>query len=75
MHVGASGGVGSRSGSKGDIVGSHGKEMVQVHGPAFSMFGESTEAKLFKALTKSEIANGFVNRMLLWNAGRGALPS
>jgi hypothetical protein len=50
-----------------------GKEMKPVHGPAFSMFGASTEKKLIRALTKDQVENGFVNRMLLVNVGRGAL--
>jgi hypothetical protein len=49
------------------------KKMVTVVGLALSLFGASTEAKLFKAFTKTEIANGFVNRMNLFNVGRGAL--
>ena len=50
-----------------------GKEMKPVHGPAFSMFGASTEKKLIRALTKDQVENGFVNRMLFVNVGRGAL--
>jgi hypothetical protein len=49
-----------------------GKEMVTVFGPALSIFGDSTEAKLIKGLTKEEIANGFLNRWLLFGIGRGA---
>jgi hypothetical protein len=49
-----------------------GKEMVSVFGPALSIFGDSTEAKLIKGLTKEEIANGFLNRWLLFGIGRGA---
>jgi hypothetical protein len=49
-----------------------GKEMTPVHGPAFSIFGASTEVKFIKALTGEQISNGFVNRMLLFNIGRGA---
>ena len=44
-----------------------------MHGPAFSIFGASTEKKLIRALTKDQVENGFVNRMLLVNIGRGAL--
>jgi hypothetical protein len=50
-----------------------GKEMKAVHGPAFALFGASTEKKLIRALTKDQVENGFVNRMLLVNVGRGAL--
>ena len=50
-----------------------GKEMKAVHGPAFALFGASTERKLIRALTKDQVENGFVNRMLLVNVGRGAL--
>jgi hypothetical protein len=49
-----------------------GKDMVTVFGPALSIFGDSTEAKLIKGLTKEEIANGFLNRWLLFDVGRGA---
>src|SRR5262249_17625855 len=49
-----------------------GKEMVTVFGPALSIFGDSTEAKLIKGLTREEIANGFLNRWLLFGIGRGA---
>jgi hypothetical protein len=48
------------------------KEMVTVFGPALSIFGDSTEAKLIKGLTREEIANGFLNRWLLFGIGRGA---
>jgi hypothetical protein len=44
----------------------------KVYGPAFSIFGSSTERAFFMALKKKEFANGFVNRNLLFNAGRGA---
>ena len=49
-----------------------GKEMKPVHGPAFALFGASTEGKFIRAITKEEVSNGFVNRMLLFNIGRGA---
>jgi hypothetical protein len=49
-----------------------GKDMVTVFGPALAIFGDSTEAKLIKGLTKEEIANGFLNRWLLFDIGRGA---
>src|SRR5262249_7191820 len=48
-----------------------GKEMKQVYGVAFSMLGFSTERAFFGALKKKEVASGFINRMLLWNVGRG----
>lgn len=50
-----------------------GKQMVKVYGPAFSIFGSSTERALFVALKRKEVASGFVNRNLLINVGRGAL--
>jgi hypothetical protein len=49
-----------------------GKDMDVVHGPAFSLFGVSTETKFVRALTGEQVSNGFVNRMLLANVGRGA---
>jgi hypothetical protein len=49
-----------------------GKDMVTVFGPALSIFGDSTEAKLIKGLTKEEMANGFLNRWLLFDIGKGA---
>jgi hypothetical protein len=48
-----------------------GKDMEVVHGPAFSLFGVSTETKFVRALTGEQVSNGFVNRMLLANVGRG----
>jgi hypothetical protein len=49
-----------------------GKEVVTVHGPAFSIFGSSTESAFFTALKGRQVSAGFVNRHLLLNAGRGA---
>ena len=49
-----------------------GKTVVKVLGPAFSIFGSSTERAFFTALKRKEVASGFVNRILLFNAGRGA---
>jgi hypothetical protein len=49
-----------------------GKDVVTVHGPAFSIFGTSTERAYFTALKRKEVSSGFVNRHLLLNAGRGA---
>jgi len=49
-----------------------GKEMTTVEGPAFSIYGVSTEKKLVGALTVEQIDNGFVNRFLFFNVGRGA---
>jgi hypothetical protein len=48
-----------------------GQKMDEVHGPAFSLYGVSTEGKFIKALTGEQVSNGFVNRMLLANIGRG----
>ena len=50
-----------------------GRKMDVVHGPAFSLYGVSTETKFIKALTGEQVSNGFVNRMLLANIGPGAL--
>jgi hypothetical protein len=50
-----------------------GKEIKTVLGPAFSLYGISTERKLITALTADQVENGFVNRFLLFNIGRGAL--
>jgi hypothetical protein len=52
-----------------------GKENSVVYGPAFAIFGSSTERQFFLSLKKKEVANGFVNRHLLFNAGRGAEKS
>ena len=49
-----------------------GKEMKPVYGPAFAIFGSSTERAFFLALKAKLVSNGFVNRHLLFNAGRGA---
>jgi hypothetical protein len=58
----------------GEWVGSKtkGKEMTVVYGPAFSIYGVSTEEKFVRALTGEQISNGFVNRMILFDVGRGA---
>jgi len=48
-----------------------GKEKVIIYGPAFSIFGASTERAFFVALKKKEVASGFVNRHFLLNVGRG----
>ena len=49
-----------------------GKEVADVHGPAFSIFGTSTSRAFFGAIKKKEVSSGFVNRHLLFDAGRGA---
>jgi hypothetical protein len=49
-----------------------GKKMRPLLGPAFAIFGESTVEKLIRALTMEQIINGFINRFLLWDIGRGA---
>jgi hypothetical protein len=49
-----------------------GKSMRSVMGPAFSLYGESTVEKLVRTLTLEQIQNGFVNRFLLFDIGRGA---
>jgi hypothetical protein len=48
------------------------KKMVEVHGPAFAIFGASTEPMFYKALKSKQISGGFVSRHLAFNAGRGA---
>jgi hypothetical protein len=48
------------------------KKMIEVHGPAFSIFGASTEPMFYKALKSKQISGGFVSRHLVFNAGRGA---
>jgi hypothetical protein len=48
-----------------------GKNVKGIYSPAFSILGFSTEEKLFSSLKKSDAATGFLNRMTLWNAGRG----
>jgi hypothetical protein len=50
-----------------------GKDNTKVWGPAFMIFGSSTERAFFTALKSKEVASGFVNRHLLFNAGRGAI--
>jgi hypothetical protein len=49
-----------------------GKQMHPVYGPALSIFGAAIPKNFFAALTKKEVASGFVNRHVLFNAGRGA---
>jgi hypothetical protein len=49
-----------------------GKEMRKWHSVAFALIGFSTEKAFFKALKEKLISSGFVNRMLLFNVGRGA---
>jgi hypothetical protein len=51
------------------------KKMIEVYGPAFSIFGASTEPALYRALKSRQISGGFVSRHLVAkadNAGRGA---
>jgi hypothetical protein len=58
----------------GDIkVGKSADDRLTVHGPAFSIFGASTEHSFFTALKQKNVSGGFVNRHFLLNAGRGAL--
>jgi hypothetical protein len=49
-----------------------GKQVVDVYGPAFAIFGASTKRAFFSALKKKEVSSGFVNRHLLVDVGRGA---
>jgi hypothetical protein len=49
-----------------------GKEMQTWSSVAFAIIGFSTEKMFFKALKDKLISSGFVNRMLLFNVGRGA---
>jgi hypothetical protein len=48
------------------------KEMESFNSVAFAIIGFSTEKMFFKALKDRLIGSGFVNRMLLFNVGRGA---
>jgi hypothetical protein len=48
------------------------KEMKETYAVALAMFGASTERAFFLALKTKDLASGFVNRMLLWNVGRGS---
>jgi hypothetical protein len=50
-----------------------GKEMKTFYAVAFSIIGFSTEKMFFRALEDRLISSGFVNRMLLFDVGRGAL--
>jgi hypothetical protein len=49
-----------------------GKEMQSWFSVAFAIIGFSTEKMFFKALKDKLLSSGFVNRMLLFNVGRGA---
>ena len=49
-----------------------GKEMRGWHSVAFALIGFSTEKAFFGALKDKLLGSGFVNRMLLFNVGRGA---
>jgi hypothetical protein len=48
-----------------------GKDVKGIFSPAFSLLGFSTEEKFFASLKRSDAATGFINRLSLWNAGRG----
>ncbi len=50
-----------------------GKVMKTFYAVTFSIIGFSTEKMFFRALKDRLVSAGFVNRMLLWNVGRGAL--
>jgi len=50
-----------------------GKVMRTFYGVTFSIIGFSTEKMFFRGLKDRLVSAGFVNRMLLWNVGRGAL--
>jgi hypothetical protein len=49
-----------------------GKEMKTFFAVAFSIIGFSTEKMFFRALEDRLVSSGFVNRMLMFNVGRGA---
>jgi hypothetical protein len=49
-----------------------GKNEVVVYGPAFCIFGTSTPKTFFASLKSKNVSSGFVNRHLMFNAGRGA---
>jgi hypothetical protein len=50
-----------------------GKEMKTFYSVAFSILGFSTENMFFSTLEDRLLTAGFINRMLVWNVGRGAL--
>jgi hypothetical protein len=50
-----------------------GKVMKTFYAVTFSIIGFSTEKMFFRSLKDRLVSAGFVNRMLLWNVGRGAL--
>src|SRR5262249_23172163 len=50
-----------------------GKKMRTFYNVAFSIIGFSTERMFFGALEDRLVSSGFINRMLVWNIGRGAL--
>src|SRR5262249_7310903 len=49
-----------------------GKEMQTWYSVAFALIGFSTEKAFFGSLKDKLLSSGFVNRMLLFNVGRGA---
>jgi hypothetical protein len=48
------------------------KEMKDIWDPAFALWGCSTPRKFFEALKLKDVATGFVNRLIVFDAGRGA---
>ena len=52
-----------------------GKTVVKVLGPAFSIFGSSTERAFFTALKRKEVASGFVSALQRWSWRDGTCPS
>jgi hypothetical protein len=46
----------------GDIKVGKAEERVPVYGPAFSIFGVSTDRSFFRALKEKQVSGGFVNR-------------
>jgi hypothetical protein len=55
----------------GDIKVGKAEERVPVYGPAFSIFGVSTDRSFFRAVKEKQVSGGFVNRHFVINAGRG----
>jgi hypothetical protein len=48
-----------------------GKDVIGIYSPAFSFIGFSTEEKFYAPFTRSDAKTGFINRLSVWNAGRG----
>jgi hypothetical protein len=50
-----------------------GKEVKGIWCPALTLIGFTTAEKFFAALKRGDASAGFINRLSIWNAGRGWL--